>query len=253
MYTGSSSYSFDWGEIIRWGEETEKTPFFNSFLHKIRSSLELLMRMALDQSWTESNIIFICRELRGSTLANYAIKADIRAHRKAEKMNKSDVINNKLFEKQINNERHVTRLNIENVQMRYARKLHQLKLDQMRFEAESRAATAKTSDGESGRMPRHTWISSSNKIGNAQLRNIIRSSTSHSGKQKEEVEEVTPSRAKTAGSSKKWGIRNANIDLVGEKEKEMAEIWNFFNGDFQYEKLSHPLIAKVSFVYRKPR
>ena len=29
MYTGSSSYRFDWGEIIRWGgEETEKTHFF---------------------------------------------------------------------------------------------------------------------------------------------------------------------------------------------------------------------------------
>ena len=145
------------------------------------------------------------RELRGSTLANYAIKADIRAHKKADKMNKTDVINNQLFEKQIKNERHVTRLNIENVQMRYARKLHQLKLDQMRFEAESRAATAKTTGADSKGLPRNTWTSSSRKIGNAELRNIIRASTSHSNKQKPELEEAKQTRAKTAGSSKRYG------------------------------------------------
>ena len=35
---------------------------------------------------------FLNRELRGSTLTNYTLKADIRAHRKAEKINKVSAI-----------------------------------------------------------------------------------------------------------------------------------------------------------------
>ena len=71
---------------------------------------------------------FLNRELRGSTLANYTIKADIRAHRRAEKVNKMDVQHTRTFDRQIQNEFNLARMNIENAQMRYARKLHSLKV-----------------------------------------------------------------------------------------------------------------------------
>ncbi|XP_075238895.1 uncharacterized protein LOC142334609 isoform X2 [Convolutriloba macropyga] len=143
---------------------------------------------------------FLNRELRGSTLANYTIKADIRAHRRAEKVNKMDVQHTRTFDRQIQNEFNLARMNIENAQMRYARKLHSLKLAQMKFhqETESRVNTAPG-------LPRsrRTWtaVSSKRNIGNAELRSIIRASTSHHSAAQPDNEKETKERAKTAGAA----------------------------------------------------